>query len=63
MKPPNNVTPARNAAQPGISSTSKIYGAKRLPTVRVRLKKGKAKRVLMIINEKDFDEKLYVKVE
>lgn len=62
MKTANIVTPARSAAQPGLSSTSKIYGAKVLPTIRVRLKKGKAKRVL-IVNQKDFDEKLYVKAE
>lgn len=61
MKAPNTVTPARNAAQPGISSTSKIHGAKALPTIRIRLKDSDDDRVL-IVNQKDFDEKLYVKV-
>lgn len=50
----NTVTPPRNAAQPGISSTLKIYGAKALPTIRVRLKDGDDDREILI-NAKDFD--------
>jgi hypothetical protein len=61
MKTLNKVTPARNAAQPGLSSTLKIYGAKRLPMVRVRLKKSKSKRVL-IVNECDFDAERHLRL-
>ncbi len=62
MKTANIVTPARNAAQPGLSSTLKIYSSKALPTIRVRLKKSKAKRVL-IINEADFDPDRHVRLK
>lgn len=40
MKAANKVTPPRNAAQPGLSSTLGIYGAKKLPTVKVTLEHG-----------------------
>ncbi len=62
MKTLNTVTPARNAAQPGLSSTSKIYGAKKLPTVRVKLKDGDDDRE-MILNEQDFDPERHVRLD
>ena len=58
----NIVTQPRNAAQPGISSTLTIYGARKLPTVRVKLKNHDDDRVL-IINQTDFDPGLHEKVE
>ena len=58
----NNVTPPRNAAQPGLSSTLKIYGAKKLSTIRVKLKSGSDDRVL-IINAQDFDGDRYVRLD
>lgn len=57
----NNVTPPRNAAQPGLSSTLKIYGAKKLPTIRVKLKDGNDDREILI-NEKDFDHSRFVRL-
>ena len=56
----NEVTPPRNAAQPGLSSTHKIYGAKKLPTVKVKLKDGGKE---LIINQSDFDADRYERVE
>ena len=58
----NKVTPPRNAAQPGLSSTLKIYGSKVLPTIRVKLKDNDDDRVL-IINEKDFVDEKYLRVD
>lgn len=58
----NTVTPPRNAAQPGISSTSKIYGAKHLPTVRVRLKDSDDDREILI-NATDFDPDRYERLD
>lgn len=57
----NKVTPPRNAAQPGLSSTLGIYGAKKLPTIRVRLKGSDDVRELLI-NEKDFDPDRFVRL-
>ncbi len=57
----NKVTPPRNAAQPGLSSTLKIYGAKKRPTIRVRLKDSDDDRELLV-NEKDFDPNRFVRL-
>ncbi len=57
----NKVTPPRNAAQPGLSSTLKIYGAKKLPTIRVRLIDSDDDRELLV-NEKDFDDGCFVRL-
>ncbi len=57
----NKVTPPRNAAQPGISSTLGIYGAKKLPTIRVRLKDSDDERELLV-NEEDFDPDRFVRL-
>lgn len=62
MKSQNIVTPARNAAQPGLSSTSKIYGAKKLPTIRVKLNDGDDDSIL-IVNERDFDPDRHVRLD
>lgn len=58
----NEVTPPRNAAQPGLSSTSKIYGAKKLPTISVTLKDSDDDR-LVIVNQSDFDPDLHERVD
>ncbi len=48
--------------QPEVLPHTKVYGGKRIPTIRVRLKSGSDDRVL-IINEQDFDPAMYVRVE
>ena len=58
----NKVTAARNTAQPDLSSTLRIYGAKKLPTIRVRLRDGDDDRELTT-NDKDFDPDRFVRVE
>ncbi len=56
----NIVTPPRNAAQPGLSSTHKIYGAKKLPTVKVKLKDGGKE---LIINADTYDPDVHEKLD
>ena len=60
MKASNTVTPPRNAAQPGLSSTLGIYGAKKLPTVKVKLKDNDKE---LIINQSDFDSDRFVRLD
>lgn len=50
------------STQPEVND-QRIYSSKQVPTIRVRLKKGKNRRVLMIINVSDFDDRLHVKAE
>ena len=57
----NKVTPPHDAAQPGLSSTLKIYGSKSLPTVRVKLKDSDDDREL-VINEQDFDPDCFTRL-
>ena len=51
---------ARN--QPPVDRTLKIYGAKRLPTICVRLRDSDGN-LGFFINEKDFDSDIHEKVE
>ena len=56
----NTVTPPRNAAQPGLSSTLKIYGAKKLPTVKVKLQGGDKE---LIINADTYDPDVHERLD
>ena len=60
MKAPNTVTPPRNAAQPGLSSTLKIYGAKKLSTVKVKLKDGGKE---LIVNADTYDPDVHERLD
>ena len=48
------------STQPGVDSTLKIYGAKKLPTVKVKLKDGDKE---LIINQSDFDPDRHVRLD
>lgn len=56
------VTPPRSGNQPGISSTLKIYGGKKVtPTIRVRLKASTDRRE-MVIPFADYDPVKHARV-
>ncbi len=48
--------------QPEVLPHTKVYGGKRIPTIRVRLKDSDDDRVL-IINKQDFDPDRHVRLE
>lgn len=56
------VTPLDSANQPEVLPHTKVYGGKRIPTIRVKLKDSDDDRVL-IINEKEFDAERHVRLE
>ena len=60
MKAANKVTPPRNSAQPGLSSTHGIYGAKKLTTVKVKLRDSDKE---LITNQSDFDSDRFVRLD
>ena len=56
------VKPLDGAAnQPQVLPNTKVYGARKLPTVRVNLKGGTEKE--LIINAADFDESIHERLE
>ena len=56
------VEPIGESNQPTVLPNTKVYGGKRIPTIRVKLKSGSDDRVL-IINQRDFDGDRHVRVE
>ena len=48
--------------QPAVLRHTKVYGGKRIPTIRVRLKDSDDDRELLV-NEKDFDADRYVRLD
>ena len=56
------VEPIGESNQPEVLPHTKVYGGKRIPTIRVRLKDSDDDRVLLV-NAQDFDPAKHVRVE